>query len=820
MKLSYIKTALRNLRKNKLYTGVNLLCLAVGMACCMLIAIYVKDEWSFNSFHANYKNIYRINWISKRDNKVMAYATTPAPLGLAMKQEIPQIKQLARIYQRGGDMEGKNAGTGVTPATRFHEREVYFADQSFFSVFSVEFLKGSPTGALTAPNSLVLTEEMAHKYFGDANPVGRLLLYDTKTLLQVSAVVKKLPANSDIRFDFLVNFETLYTVENEKIADFIKTDWTYNPVYSYCLINEGASIASIEKSLNTVLYKSGTERNRQLNEIYLQPLSRIHLYASEILGNPGNGNITYLYIFSAIALLILIIACVNFVNLATAQAINRTREVGVRKVLGAANHQLILQLMGETLLLSFAAWLLSFGLVQALLPLLNQLSAKQLNLHDWINPKSMLVFGGLFVLTGVSAGIYPAFFMTRFNINASLKGKTGEVKRSNLLRKTLMVFQFSVSVVLIAGAIVIYRQLHFLKNKPLGFEKENMLSIPIFGSDASTLGYGVDGPMRERMNTFCNLVLSSPRVKAITAASALPGQWYIPGLVIPEGKSENDNVFIPWLCADYDFLDVFNIPLVAGRNFSKATGSDHLSAFIINETAVKAFGWKSPADAIGKKFIRGKALDGKHGEIIGVVKDHHFGPLDQPMQPLIIDVNVPRFSFFALRIDAANTPQTLQLVKDCWDKIFPERVFEYSFLDADIENLYANSKNLSELVSFFAAVAIVLCCLGLYSLSSFLTGQRTREIGIRKVLGASVSGILLLLSKEFVKLNLIAIAIATGLAVYALNKWLQNYAYHIELQWWFFALAGCIVLLLTAITVSLQSYRAALTNPVKSLKND
>jgi len=817
---NYLIIASRNLWKNKVSTFVNLICLAVGMTCCMLIVVYLKDELSFNRFNSHYENIYRIDWTSKSSGQVESAAVTPVPLAKVVLAEVPQIKDIARLYQRSGGMELQSNNSENSNGKKFQEQGVYFSDNNLFSIFTIPFLKGDRTRALMAPNSIVITDEMAKKYYGDKDPIGNLLLYDTKTILRITGVVQKMPSNSDLQFDFLISFETLFSVEPKATADFIRTDWTYNPVYTYCLLNASNKIKEVEAALNQALYKHGNERNKQLNTVFLQPLKKIHLHASNIGGNPSTGNITYIYIFGGIALLILFIATVNFINLATAQASARSKEVGMRKVLGATRKQLVFQFLSEALMISFAALVVAFFLTQLMLPVLNELTGKQLNIESWLNLRTLTLFVFVFFITGITAGAYPAFFISRFNPISSLKGKSGETSKKNILRKTLLVTQFSISILLIVTAIFVYQQLHYMRNQPLGFQKEQIISIPIFGSGATGLGNGVDKTMRQRMNSFSNELTKLSRIKSVTAASALPGQWYIPGLIIPEGFTEKDNIFIPWLCVDYNFISTLKIPLIEGREFSKKTGTDHLSAFIINESAVKAFGWKNAKDAVGKNLIRGDAVNGKKGQVIGVVKDHHFNTLDQPMQPLVMDVSVDRFSFFAVNVQPDHLPETINHIKQQWDLIFPERVFEYSFLDSDINALYQDNENLSKVIGYFALIAILLSCLGLFSLSSFLTIQRTKEIGIRKILGAGINRILILLSMEFLKLVCIAFLIATPLAFYMVDRWLQNYAYKIEIRWWVFLIAGMFVLLVTALTVILQSSKAALANPVKSLRTE
>lgn len=812
---NYFLIAYRNLRKNISTTLLHLACLATGMACCILILLYVQDELSYNKFNSQYDKIYRVDWISQREGEPVKNALSPIPVGKAISKQIAPIKNLARLYQRSGAMHVEKEGV-----EKFQEQGLLFSDNTIFSVFDISFLQGNKTQALSDPNGIVLTDEMARKYFNEEDPMGKSLVYDNKLLLKVNGVVKKMPSNSDFQFDFLVSFESLFSAETPELADFIKNDWTFNPVYAYCILENPSEKERVESMMNSLLQKQGNDRNRQLNSLYLQPLSKIHLYSSDIQGNPSNGNITYLYIFGAIAFLILVIASVNFINLATAKASARSREVGVRKVLGAQKNQLVFQFLSESWLLSMAALVVAFGVAQLGLPLLNQLTNKQLNWQAWFNVSNILTFILIFSVTGLLAGMYPAFFITRFQPVLALKGKSGETSGKNILRKILLVTQFSISIIMIAGTIVVHRQLVYFRNKPLGFQKDHIVCVPIFGSGGSSLGYGVDGTMRQRMNAFSNELLRHNRVKAVTAASALPGQFYIPGLVIPEGFTGKDNIFTPWLCVDYNFISTFKIPILAGRDFSKNTGTDHLSAFIINESALKQYGWKSPQDAIGRDIIRGDEEHGKKGKVIGVVKDHHFNTLDQPLQPLIMDVNVPRFNQFAVSIQSDHIAETVEYIHKKWDELFPERVFEYSFLDSDIDSLYRDNENLSRTISYFSIIAIVLSCIGLFSLASFLSVQRTKEIGIRKVLGASVATILILLSRDFLKLAFIAFVIAAPIAWMLTHAWIEDYAYRIEISIWIFVIAGAIVTFITAITVGLQSLKTALMNPINSLRTE
>jgi len=718
--------------------------LAVGMACCMLILIHIKDELSFNKFNAGLAQIYRINWISKDSRNTSTGSSTPIPFSNGIKQTIPGIERVAKMYQRSGEMQSVQQDS--TAVKRFQEHSAIFTDADIFDIFSIPFISGNKQTSLTEPNSIVITDEMSKKYFGTENALGKSLLFENRVPLRISGVVKKMPSNSDIKFDFLISFETIYQVESPSFADFIKNDWTFTPCDTWILISPDQRPSSVQNALNRHLQVNGKERNHQMNSVVLQPLNDIHLYASSVDGNASNSDISYIYIFAGIALLILLIANVNFINLSIARSMTKVKEVGVRKVLGAGKWQLVFQFLCDGLLTSTIAFLLAIILTESALPVLNQLTNKEFSWNSWMSVPVLvgLVIG--FLMVGILAGLYPSIFITRFKVTQALKGKSGDVRTKNWVRQGLLLGQFTISIILIVGAIVIFMQMQYLRNKPLGFQKHQMLVVPIFGTGAFSYGSVIDGPMRQRMNSFANELTKFSRIKSVTASSEMPGQGFLRGIIVPEGTSDKDNIFAPWISVDYNFIQTLGMQIVAGRDFSKARGTDNQNAFIINESAVLSFGWKTPAAAIGKSFIRGQIADGKKGQIIGVVKDFDFNSLNNPMEPMVMDVNVPRFTEFAINIQADHINETIAYINKTWDKIFPERVFEYSFLDKNIDAQYKDKENFSRMIEYFAIVAILLSCSGLFSLSLFMALKRAREIGIRKVLGASISRIIMLLT--------------------------------------------------------------------------
>jgi len=809
---SYFKTAWRSLLRHRGASLIKLSGLAMGMACCMLILIYINDELSYNAFYPSSGDIYRVNFVKHGDGETRVMAGVTNAAGPAIEKDVSQVAAVGRLYNRSGILEVKDAVAGVR---RFQEARVYFADEGTLAVFGVR------GGDLRGPNSIVLTREMARKYFGREDVVGRSMNYENGTVLRVASVIDALPANSDIHFDALISFETLYSVETKGVADFLRSNWLYGASDTYVRLKSGASLAAAEATVEGLTRKYGDERVQKSYFFSLQPLLAIHLHASDVEGNPSTNSIGYIYIFSAIAFLILLIANINFINLSNAQSLTRIAEIGVRKVSGADDRQLLVQFLGEGLLLSGLAFVVALVLTVPGLGLLNAVTGKALAADVLLRGSVLLVFAGLLLGSGLLAGIYPAIFITRLRLTSLLKGKPGDNRVSgNRVRQSLIVTQFVIAIALVIGAIVIQRQLGYLRNKPLGFDKEQLVVLPLFGKSPSPINSGVDGALRARMNAFENDLRANSAVRAVTLSSVLPGDYFVSGLVIPEGHVERDNIFVPWASVDYDFISTIGAPLVAGRDFSRATGTDHLQAFVINESAVRTFGWKSAEDAIGKTMVRGDAQNGKKGHVIGVIQDFNFGRLDRPQQPLIMDVNVPRFTTFAVRIRPGNVPVTLAAMRQLWDHYFPERIFEYSFLNENINALYLAQENLSRLVRYFALIAIFISCTGLFSLASFMAAQRTKEIGIRKVLGASVASLVALLLRDLLRLVVLALFISIPLAWWMMNKWLHDFAYRISLAWWIFATAGLLAVLITILTIGMQGLRVIRVSPVKSLRNE
>jgi putative ABC transport system permease protein len=821
---NYLKSAYRNLLRHKGASLIKLAGLSIGMCCCLLILIYVTDELSYNKFNTHYRDIYRVDFVKTGDQAGRS-AGTAASVGPAVVKDIPGVLAVARIYSRTGILETTTgpafARASAGEAKRFEEQNVLFADNALSEIFTMHWREGRAADALAQLNSIVLTTAMAHKYFGDGPVLGKSLLYDNATVLRVTGVVDSMPANSDLKFDGLISFETLYTVESKPVADFIRTNWLFNPAETFVLLRPGQAVGPVDAGVRKLAQTYGDERLRKSYYFSLQPWSEVHLYSSEVSGNESNNSITYIYIFAGIALLILLIANINFINLSNAQSLTRIAEIGIRKVSGAGARQLLLQFVGEGLLMSAVAGILALLLAIPGLSLLNTVTEKEM--HATVLWSGMMIpaLVGLLVCTGLLAGLYPAIYVMRWRLVALLKGKTGRaIGAGRLIRQSLIVTQFAVAAALIIGAVVIQQQLVFLRNKPLGFDKDQVLVLPLYGRNPSPFGGKMDSAQRARMNAFEADLRAFPAVSAVTVASGMPGEQPVRGLVIPEGHEDQDNIFVAWVSVDYDYIQAMKLTVVAGRDFSKAEGTDHLQAFIINESAVKAFGWNSPSDAIGKTFVRGDSKTGKKGHIIGVIKDFNFDKLDKPLAPMVMDVNVPRFNLFAIRVSPDHLPATIASIQRVWNTYFPQRIFEYDFLDENINALYKAQENLSKLVGWFALIAIFISCIGLFGLASFMAIRRTKEISIRKVLGATVPGLIFLLFRDFLRLVIVALLIASPLAAWMMNKWLHDFAYRTPLNGWIFLLTGALAVTITFLTVGWQGLRAARVNPATSLRSE
>ena len=795
---NYMKVAFRSIRKYKGYSFINIAGLAIGMTICVLIMLWVLDELSYDRFHDNADRIYRLCMDADLGTPLRV-PVTPTPVGPALVEEFPEVINAVRI--------GRPGRVPVTIDERqFQEDDVGYADNSFFEIFSFPFISGDPKSALETANTVVITEEMADKYFGNDDPLGKILKIGGETDYTVTGVLENSPGNSHLRFNMLRSFETLISQNRQAMENWLSVQY-----YNYVLLIENCDIQNLEEKFPTVIDQNMGPILNAIGgklRLFLQPLTRIRLHSDFERDISSSGDIAYVYLFSGIALFVLLIACFNFINLATARSTTRAMEVGMRKTFGAVRRRLLGQFLGESIFYSLISMILACILLLLSLPFFNNLVDKELSFNILKMPWLLPGLFSLALFVGLIAGSYPAFLLSSFQPVRVLKGsmKTGSSK--SLFRSVLVVLQFIISITLIIGTLTIYNQIHYMKNTNLGFNKEQVLVLP-----------RMNDTMRQSYSFIQNELKNIPGVIDVTTSSMVPGRGIMKSVFFPEGFAEDQPQTMDYLIVDHHFLSTMGIEMTAGRNFSDKFATDTSESVIINETAARKFGWE---DAIGKRFIS-RPIPGSDNQladqnVIGVVRDFHIASLRQQIEPLIIfyDLNFPRV--ISLRITPDNISQTMERLEEKWKEIDPNRPFNYIFLDETFDSQYRAEERVGNFALYFSLLAIFIGCLGLFGLSSFTAERRTKEIGIRKVLGASVSGIVRLLSKEFLLLVAIANLISWPIAYYAMNRWLENYAYRIGLGWGLFALAAILALFIALLTVSFQAIKAALANPVEAIK--
>lgn len=816
---NYLNIALRQLWKNKFFTGVNMVGLSVGLTCCLLISLYIYEETHFDRHHARVGDLCRVGTTfireqDKAEDPDSRTFNTPCPLGGVMMEEFPEIEKTARL-QAVFDREKtliRSVDNGQILKS-FNEPGGYFADSSFFELFTYDFIEGNPAKALSEPNTVVLTEEIARKLFGNEPAYGKVVRISNNWFeegdldFRVTGVFRKPESPTQIKGRF---FMSMYS---GGMGDFVRrtTNLASNNMFdTYLLLRPSANIealnakmpAFVEKRMSADLKARGFGKKQ-----FLVSVSDVHLSG---IGKSG-GSVTYLYILGSIAAFTLLIACVNFMNLSTARSSRRANEVGVRKAVGATRFNLIGQFLGESMLIAVVSFVIALGLTALALPLFNQLAERHLSLSWQKSPGIIGGFMGLTLLTGVLAGLYPAFYLSSFRPVAVLKGKVGNPLSAALLRKGLVVFQFVISAGLILASVVIGRQMQYMQSKNLGFYKEQQIVLPLL-SQASQAAYE---PLKAEL-------LRDSRVVGAGATQFYPGLMNASDMSLyREDQSIEQIVVTRMNWVDQDYLQVLGIEPVAGRLFSASFPADTASKIILNETAVKKLGYPSPDLALGK-VVRFSWPDREYRfEVIGVVRDFHFEDLHRPIEPYgFLLNNVPQYNYLIARANTRDLQPLLSSLSAIWQKLVPGEPFEYSFIDEDFDKNYKNDRQMAALVGSFTGIAIVISCLGLFGLAAFAAERRTKEIGIRKVLGASVAGITGMLAGDFLRLVLIAIVIASPLAWWVMDRWLQDFAYRIELEWWMVAISGLTAIVIACLTVSMQSIKAALTNPVNSLKSE
>ncbi len=814
MSNNYFTIAYRNIRRSGKYSLINLIGMAVGMACCFLIITYLKYEQQYDTFFPHGDRLYRINYHAGFTGTDLVMDRVPAPMAPAMLQEFPQVEAVTRMFPRSISVRETNSDR------QFELENTLFVDSTVQEVMGFDFLHGDPYTCMDAPFSAVLTDETAQMIFGETNVVGRQLNVANRAVFTISGVVRRLPHQSHLEFDLLLPFRNILDTEPEtarnSINNALTNNWLASYTRTYVLLKKGAAMESANALFPAFIQKYGDARFRDKQEFRLFPVAQIHQFSPVEGEVSAAANPTYLRIFGIIGFLILLIAAINFINLSTAVYLDRTKEVAVRKALGANRSNLVLQFLIETLLLSFMAFLPALVLHKIMMILFNAQYDRYLSYHvinDW---SLTLCFVAIFIMTGILAGLYPALFASRFKpVEVFQKNSpVGAGKSGQWLRKSLITIQFSVGVALLGATFVMLSQLRFWQKLPLGFDAGQMITVPLSSANINSAFTPGDSTMRRRMNAFDDLLMQNSAIGDVTLASSMPGFGGARFPITTDNIKLEDNVFLTSFSVDYDYAEAFKLKVVAGRDFDKSYGTDHVNSFMLNELAVKTLGWPSPEAAIGQNISRG----GRQGKVVGVLNNFHTAGLQNEMNPVIFDVSPGAFTAFAIRLKTRETQKVIADIEHAWRQFFPQKAFEYSFLSDDLRENYQQEAQLMQLSADLAGVAIFLACFGLFGLVDFTVRQRRREMSIRKILGASIVGITRLLTKDFLILVGIAILIATPFAWYFMQKWLSDFAYHIDIQWWMFALAGLSAAAVALLTVGYQSLRAALDNPVKALR--
>ena len=782
---NYTLVTMRNLKKNSTYSLLNIIGLAIGMTAFILISLYVQYELSFDRHYKHADRIYRVI----REGR----AFTPPPLGPELKEKIPEVEMVSRSLRSSNTLVSHEQN-------HFLEEEFYWVDPEMLEIFSIPFIKGNPETALNDPSAIVLSQKTAIKYFGDADPMGKTLTVSERYDFKVSGVFENMPANSHFVMDLAIPYETYFRVTNNDI-----TSWSSNYSYTYLLLHEGSDPQEMENKISPLieipLLKSTGMEEPYPKYFFIQPMTEIHLHSHLEQEIGVNNDMKYILLFSSIAFLILFIACVNYMNLATARSLRRGKEVGLRKVVGAQRGQLIAQFLGESVAMALLAMIVSILLVVAALPAFNSLVQRQLGLNPLHNPQLFLglVFTTLFV--GLFAGSYPAMRMSGFRPISVLSGAFSRSTKGSSLRNVLVLVQFAITIFLIVCTIAVRDQLKFIKTVDMGFTKEQIITLPVRL-----------GSIRQNIQSIKTELLQYTDITAVSTSGCLPNNIDTFTSRDWTGRNLKEPIPIYYNTTDYDYIDLFDMQIVQGRNFSREFPSDETGVFLVNETAVKVAEWESP---IGRKLTH---WNGKTGEIVGVIKDFHLHSLHRPIEPLYVFLDNRNFSNIAIKIKSAKIPATIDHVKGVMKKFSPSSPFFYSFFDEVFERAYFTEQRMGRIFGAFAILGIFIACLGLFGLTTLAAEQRTKEIGIRKVLGASDSKIFLLLSKEFIRWVLVANLIAWPLAYFAMNKWLQNFAYRIHIGIVAFLISGGTAFLIAYLTVSYQSIKSARANPVDSLR--
>lgn len=799
---NYFIVAIRNLLRQKGYFVINLLGLTIGLTACLLIAFYVIDELSYDKFHDKGDRIYRIGYRYKMPSgDVVEYPVTEYRFKEAFENYFTQIESFVRISRSSAFylQYGEN---------KFYEDGISLVDKEFFNVFTYEWLMGDQESALIEPFTAVITQSTANKYFGDSNPIGKNLEVFSETgrvQIRITGVIKDMPKNAHFHLNIMASMETGKYMYNEMVLE----NWGETSQYSYILLPENVSIESLQQaSKDYFVHVFGEESSRVDNgDLLFQPLYDIHLQSNTRYEFEPNGSMRNVIIFSIIAIFILVIASINYMNLATARSSKRSMEVGIRKILGAKRQHLIFQFTGEAVLISFIAIWISFALSDLLLPTFNQLAGKEINIEWANNVWIILLTVAVAVFIGILSGSYPAFFLSSFKPLKVLKERNKFSSSNSLMRKILVIFQFAISITLIISTLVVFLQWHYMQNKPLGINPSNIVILR--------------SPSNEKYRTFKQELLKNPDIISVTASNKRPTNKLTSNLSYKAENVDSENKSIKIITVDYDFFKTLGNKIVEGRSFSKDMSEDETSTFIINEAAMKEFGWEN---AVGKTFET-KTINPetdnwipRKGQVVGVAEDFHFESVHNKIVPVVYFIDNYWRYWVSVKIDENNQKETLRYIENTWNKMNSDRYFNPVFYEESLDSLYRDERRFFVLFIVFSILAISIACLGIFGLASFTAEQKTKEIGIRKVMGASVSSIIQLVNKEFLKLVLISNIIAWPIAWYFMKNWLNNFVYRIDLTIWPFVTSGIVAMIIAIGAVSYQAFKASRTNPVNALR--
>jgi putative ABC transport system permease protein len=808
---NFFKTAGRNILKNKAYSMINFIGLTCGIALALLIISYVRSELSYDQFHERKDRLYRMSYTAPNG---LQLATTPPPIAPAMKEHFPEVEETARVY-------GRNVSISLPEQTEaFEETDIVFADSALMKMLSFEFVKGSPSRALTDKFTVLINEEMAKKYFGDSNPIGESLIFSGNQSFKVVGVVKNFPESSHIRFNMLVPYDNMFDLENHETAQLLRRNLEINFIishsYTYVMLKPGSTPDNINKGMADFIKKYAQERFQVGQVFTLMPVTDIHL-TSTLLAEPRATNqMSTIYIFIGVGLLTLVIACINYINLSTAQSFTRIKEIGIRKILGSMKYQLIIQFLAESFLFVLVSMVMGYLVFSAALPLMNEVTNKTLLFSEVVDaPLLVISVVLLFVITALAGG-YPSYFVTQFESVSALKGSGVTGQSNQFMRRALVVFQLTIACMLLSGSLLIMKQIDYLANRPLGFQKDHVINVPLFSQNLNGIFRTRDSTFVTRLQTFRNSVESQSGIQSTTLSSNIPGLGMAYRGAIPEGFTQDDNLFIADMSVDYDFLQAYGMELVAGRPFSREFPSDEKEGFIVNETAVREFKWGTPEQALGKTMNR----EGKEGKVVGVIKDFNFTSLTTAISAMILELETDQFSLLSIRFENDNVQETIKKIEGQWNSIFPEKAFEYTFLDEQLTAQYQNFTNFGKIIQAFTIIGILIACLGVYGLVLFTIQRKVKEIGVRKVLGATIGSILQLIYRDFALLLLIGFVLAVPVSYVFLDQWLTNFIYHTEIDVFTYAISFVIILLIVSLTISYQAIRAAQANPVRSLRSE